>query len=329
ANNLVLGNTLTAVAGGSIGSAAYPGNGSGGIALRTNLGALGNLSTAADGAVIVVNNIGTRALSANSGNIQQSGANSSVYLTTAGDLDASGGMSNTAANLLLSSGGKLTLASAGVQANGTITLKGTQDVVAAGATPRTINVKGTTLNFSSGAAGGNTTLVTEARTIGASLTGTSTPANLTLTNTGALDASLSAANGDISATATGSLNASATAVGSNRTIALTSQHGDVEIGIVNAGAASGTVILSAAEGSLLGLDNTLTANSLDLTSKTGIGTRADHFTTSARNLKANVLGSGDIYVDASGPLTLGRVATADGNIGIASAGNLASTVGLS
>lgn len=329
ANNLVLGNTLTAVAGGSIGSAAYPGNGSGGIALRTNLGALGNLSTAADGAVIVVNNIGTRALSANSGNIQQSGANSSVYLTTAGDLDASGGMSNTAANLLLSSGGKLTLASAGVQANGTITLKGTQDVVAAGATPRTINVKGTTLNFSSGAAGGNTTLVTEARTIGASLTGTSTPANLTLTNTGALDASLSAANGDISATATGSLNASATAAGSNRTIALTSQHGDVEIGIVNAGAASGTVILSAAEGSLLGLDNTLTANSLDLTSKTGIGTQADHFTTSARNLKANVLGSGDIYVDASGPLTLGRVATADGNIGIASAGNLASTVGLS
>lgn len=329
ANNLVLGNTLTAVAGGSIGSAAYPGNGSGGIALRTNLGALGNLSTAADGAAIVVNNIGTRALSANSGNIQQSGANSSVYLTTAGDLDASGGMSNTAANLLLSSGGKLTLASAGVQANGTITLKGTQDVVAAGATPRTINVKGTTLNFSSGAAGGNTTLVTEARTIGASLTGTSTPANLTLTNTGALDASLSAANGDISATATGSLNASATAAGSNRTIALTSQHGDVEIGIVNAGAASGTVILSAAEGSLLGLDNTLTANSLDLTSKTGIGTQADHFTTSARNLKANVLGSGDIYVDASGPLTLGRVATADGNIGIASAGNLASTVGLS
>lgn len=329
ANNLVLGNTLTAVAGGSIGSAAYPGNGSGGIALRTNLGALGNLSTATDGAVIVVNNIGTRALSANSGNIQQSGANSSVYLTTAGDLDASGGMSNTAANLLLSSGGKLTLASAGVQANGTITLKGTQDVVAAGATPRTINVKGTTLNFSSGAAGGNTTLVTEARTIGASLTGTSTPANLTLTNTGALDASLSAANGDISATATGSLNASATAAGSNRTIALTSQHGDVEIGIVNAGAASGTVILSAAEGSLLGLDNTLTANSLDLTSKTGIGTQADHFTTSARNLKANVLGSGDIYVDASGPLTLGRVATADGNIGIASAGNLASTVGLS
>lgn len=329
ANNLVLGNTLTALAGGSIGSAAYPGNGSGGIALRTNLGALGNLSTAADGAVIVVNNIGTRALSANSGNIQQSGAISSVYLTTAGDLDASGGMSNTAANLLLSSGGKLTVASAGVQANGTITLKGTQDVVAAGATPRTINVKGTTLNFSSGAAGGNTTLVTEARTIGASLTGTSTPANLTLTNTGALDASLSAANGDISATATGSLNASATAVGNNRTIALTSQHGDVEIGIVNAGAASGTVILSAAEGSLLGLDNTLTANSLDLTSKTGIGTQADHFTTSARNLKANVLGSGDIYVDASGPLTLGRVATADGNIGIASAGNLASTVGLS
>lgn len=329
ANNLVLGNTLTAVAGGSIGSAAYPGNGSGGIALRTNLGALGNLSTAADGAVIVVNNIGTRALSANSGNIQQSGANSSIYLTTAGDLDASGGMSNTAANLLLSSGGKLTLASAGVQANGTITLKGTQDVVAAGATPRTINVKGTTVSFSSGAAGGNTNLVTEASSVAASLTGTSTPANLTLTNTGALDASLSTANGDISATATGSLSASATAAGSNRTIALTSQHGDVEIGIVNAGAASGTVILSAAEGSLLGLDNSLTANSLDLTSKTGIGTQADHFTTSARNLKANVLGSGDIYVDASGPLTLGRVATADGNIGIASAGNLASTVGLS
>lgn len=327
--NLITGNSLTAIAGGSIGSAAYLANGTGGIALRTNLGALGNLSTAADGAVIVLNNVGTRALTANSGNIQQAGANSSVYLTSAGDLDASGGMSNTADNLLLSSGGTLKLAAAGVQANGTVTLKGTQDVVAAGAAPRTINVKGTTVSFSSGAAGGNTNLVTEASSVAASLTGTTTPANLTLTNTGALDASLSTANGDINATATGTLIAAATAAGSNRTITLTSQHGNVEIDTVNAGAANGTVVLSAAEGSLLGLGNSLIANSLDLTSKTGIGTSADHVTTTARNLKANVLGSGDIYVDGSGPLTLGRVATADGNIGISATGNLVSAVGLS
>ncbi len=328
AGNLITGNSLTAIAGGSIGSAAYPGNGTGGIALRTNLGALGNLSTAADGAVIVINNVGTRALSANSGNIQQAGAHSSVYLTTAGDLDASGGMSNSADNLLLSSGGTLTLASTGVQANGTLTLRGTQDVVAAGATPRTIAAKGTTVSFSSGAAGGDTSLVTEASTVAASLTGTATAADLTLTNTGALDASLSTANGDINATASGSLTASATAAGSNRSITLTSQHGDVEIDTVNAGAASGTVVLSAAEGSLLGLGNSLTANSLDLTSKTGIGTSTSHVTTAARNLKANVLGSGDIYVDGSGALTLGRVATADGNIGITSSGNLTSAVGL-
>lgn len=328
AGNLITGNSLTASAGGSIGSAAYPGNGTGGIALRTNLGALGNLSTAADGAVIVINNVGTRALSANSGNIQQAGAHSSVYLTTAGDLDASGGMSNSADNLLLSSGGTLTLASAGVQANGTLTLRGTQDVVATGATPRTIAAKGTTVSFSSGAAGGDTSLVTEASTVAASLTGTTTAADLTLTNTGALDASLSTANGDINATASGSLTASATAAGSNRSITLTSQHGDVEIDTVNAGAASGTVVLSAAEGTLLGLGNSLTANSLDLTSKTGIGTSASHVTTTARNLKANVLGSGDIYVDGSGALTLGRIATADGNIGIGATGNLVSAVGL-
>ena len=99
------------------------------------------------------------------------------------------------------------------------------------------------------------------------------------------------------------------------------------VGGVNAGATSGTIILNAAEGSLLGL-GAMTANSLDLTSKNGIGAAGAHFITGARNLKANVTGAGDIYVDATGPLTLGRVATADGNIGIGAAGNLASTVGL-
>lgn len=327
AGNLVFGNTLTAIAGGSIGSATNLNNGTGGIALRTNVAALGTLSTAADGAVIVVNNVGTLALNANGGNVKQTGANSSVYLTTAGDLDASGGMSATADNLLLSSGGKLTVAANGVQANNAVTLRGTQDVVAAGATPRSIAVKGDSLTFSSGSVGGDTALVTEVASANASLTGVSIPANLTLTNTGDLDATLSTTTGDITATASGALNASASASGANRTIALTSQHGDVTVGGVNAGAASGTIILNAAEGSLLGL-GAMTANSLDLTSKNGIGAAGAHFITGARNLKANVTGAGDIYVDATGPLTLGRVATADGNIGIGAAGNLASTVGL-
>ena len=327
ADNLIFGNTLTAIAGGSIGSATNLSNGTGGIALRTNVAALGTLSTAADGAVIVLNNVETLALSANSGNVKQTGANSSVYLTNAGDLDVSGGMSATADNLLLSSGGKLTVAANGVQANNAVTLRGTQDVVAAGATPRSIAVKGGSLTFSSGSVGGNTTLVTEVASANASLTGVSIPANLTLTNTGDLAATLSTANGDIAATASGALNASASASGANRTIALTSQHGDVTVGGVNAGATSGTIILNAAEGSLLGL-GAMTANSLDLTSKNGIGAAGAHFITGARNLKANVTGAGDIYVDATGPLTLGRVATADGNIGIGAAGNLASTVGL-
>ncbi len=328
AGNLVYGNSLTATAGGSIGTATNLANGTGGIALRTNLASLGDLTTGADGAVIVLNNVGTRALTLN-GDVTQTGDNSSVYIRSSGDLDARSGLSNTADNLLLSSAGTLTIAGAGVQANDTVTLVGTRDVVAAGATPRTIAVTGDTLNFTSGAAGGNTALTTEVANANVSLTGITAPASLTLNNTGALTAALSTANGNITANATGTLDASATASGSNRIIDLSSQHGDVAFGLIDAGDANGSVILAAAEGSLLGAGINITTNSLDLTSKTGIGDASASFNTSARYLTANVVGAGDIIVDGTGALTLGRIATADGHIQIASVDDLISTVGLS
>jgi hypothetical protein len=328
AGNLVFGNSLTATAGGSIGTATNLANGTGGIALRTNLASLGDLTTGADGAVIVLNNVGTRALTLN-GDVTQTGDNSSVYIRSSGDLDARSGLSNTADNLLLSSAGTLTVAGAGVQANDTVTLVGTRDVVAAGATPRTIAVTGDTLNFTSGAAGGNTVLTTEVANANVSLTGITAPASLTLNNTGALTAALSTANGNITANATGTLDVSATASGNNRTIDLSSQHGDVAFGLIDAGDASGSVILAAAEGSLLGAGINITTNSLDLTSKTGIGDASASFNTSARHLTANVVGAGDIIVDGTGALTLGRIATADGHIQIASVDDLISTVGLS
>ena len=328
AGNLVYGNSLTATAGGSIGSATNLANGTGGIALRTNLASLGDLSTGADGAVIVLNNVGTRALTLN-GDVTQTGDNSSVYLRSSGDLDARSGLSNTADNLLLSSAGTLTVAGAGVQANDTVTLVGTRDVVAAGATPRTIAVKGDTLNFTSGAAGGNTALTTEVANANVSLIGITVPASLTLNNTGALNAALSTANGNITANATGTLDVTATASGNNRTIDLSSQHGDVAFGLIDAGDASGTVILTASEGSLVGAGINLATNSLDLTSKTGIGDNSASFNTSASYLTANVVGAGDIIVDGTGALTLGRIATADGHIQIAAVDDLISTVGLS
>ncbi|MFF7057996.1 filamentous hemagglutinin N-terminal domain-containing protein [Achromobacter spanius] len=328
AGNLVFGNSLTATAGGSIGTATNLANGTGGIALRTNVASLGDLTTGADGAVIVLNNVGTRALTLN-GDVTQTGDNSSVYLRSSGDLDARSGLSNTADNLLLSSAGTLTVAGAGVQANDTVTLVGTRDVVAAGATPRTIAVKGDTLNFTSGAAGGNTVLTTEVANANVSLTGITTPANLTLNNTGALNAALSTANGNITANATGTLDVTATASGNSRIIDLSSQHGDVAFGLVDAGDANGRVILSAAEGSLVGAGINLTTNRLDLTSKTGIGDASASFNTSARYLTANVVGAGDIIVDGNSALTLGRIATADGHIQIAAVDDLISTVGLS
>ncbi|WP_342067845.1 hypothetical protein [Achromobacter kerstersii] len=326
--NLVFGNSLTAAAGGSIGTAANLANGTGGLALRTNVASLGDLTTGADGAVIVLNNVGTRALTLN-GDVTQTGDNSSVYIRSSGDLNASSGLSNTADNVLLSSAGTLTVAGAGVQANDTVTLVGTRDVVAAGATPRTIAVRGDTLNFTSGAAGGNTVLTTEVANANVNLTGITAPANLTLNNTGALTADLNTSNGNITATATGTLNVSAAALGNSRTIDLSSQHGDVAFGLIDAGATNGAVILAAAEGSLVGSGINLTTNSLDLTSLNGIGDASAAFNTSARYLKANVLGAGDILVDGTGPLTLGNIATADGDIQIAAVGDLISTVKLS
>ncbi|MGV2861852.1 filamentous hemagglutinin N-terminal domain-containing protein [Achromobacter sp. AGC39] len=325
--NLVFGNSLTATAGGSIGTVGNLATGLGGIALRTNVASLGDLTTGAYGAVIALNNVGTRALTL-TGDVTQTGDNGSVYIRSSGDLDARSGLSNTADNVLLSSNGTLTVAGTGVQANDTITLVGLQDVVAAGATPRNIIARGDTLNVTSGAAGGNTVLTTEVANANVNLTGVTTPANLTLNNTGALTAGLSTANGNITANATGTLDVSALAAGNNRGIDLSSQHGDVVVGTINAGAANGTVVLAAAEGSLVALGSDVTTNSLDLTSKNGIGDGNAAFITSARYLKANVLGAGDIVVEATGPLTLGAVATADGSIQIAAVGALISSVGL-
>lgn len=323
AANLVTGRSLTASAGGSIGTVGDLPTGTGGQALRTNVASLGQLATAADGAVISIDNLGTTPLTLN-GNVTQTGDHSSLYVRTAGALDASAGVPATADNLLLSAAGILTVAASGVQAANTVTLAGGVDIRAAGADPRTIIVEADTLNFVSGAAGGSTTLKTEVATISASLTGTTAAGNLTLDNTGDLDATLSTANGDISATASGMLRASSvTAAGANRTIDLTATDGDIEVGTVNAGA-TGAIILTAEQGSLMGGGSGLTANSLEMTAYTGIGSAGDRFATSVRNVSAEVLGTGDIYLGGTGPLTLAKLATHAGDIDVTASGALRS-----
>ncbi|WP_073103146.1 filamentous hemagglutinin N-terminal domain-containing protein [Pollutimonas bauzanensis] len=346
-SSLITAHALTATAVNGIGTVGSLATGEGGLALRMKVAEIGGLASTAADSVISINNIGTSALTLG-GSLIQMGAGGSAYLRTAGDLDASAGIGDGQGNLLLSSGGSLKIAAAGIETSGAVTLKGATDIVAGGSSPRSLGVKAASLTLTSGSAGGDTTLVTETASIDARLTGAGA-SNLAVDNTGDLVATLHANSGGITvdndgkltaqdlnaatgitATATGTLDAT-NVVAIGNTINLTSEAGDINIGTVDAGSADGSIILAAARGKLAdtGAGSGLLADSLDLTSQHGIGSTEAHFTTSARQVSAQVTGLGDIYLDGTRELTLGEIVTHDGDIALTAAGNLASLTGLS
>ncbi|WP_144641135.1 filamentous hemagglutinin N-terminal domain-containing protein, partial [Bordetella genomosp. 13] len=305
-----------------------------GVALRTNVAALGTLQSAVNG-IVSLDNIGTTALVLNA--IDQ--GTGSFYLRTAGDLDARAG--TVGVNLLLKSGGTLKIADSGIQTTGTVTLAGATDVVSS---TRTIKVKADTLNLTTGSTGGDTVLTSEVGTLNATQTGMSTKW-LQVTNTGDLDATASwngtiriTAHGDLTATsvagagdvqlqADGGVDAqSVSTTGVSRTIMITADDGDIDIGTVDAGA-TGAVNLSAVQGNLV--DPThgggITAASLQMTSLGAIGSAADYFTTGATQVSANVLGTGGIYLEGTGALTLSRATTANGDVYVVAADDLTTT----
>ncbi|WP_233233247.1 filamentous hemagglutinin N-terminal domain-containing protein [Bordetella sp. LUAb4] len=331
--SLVTGNELNAHAGGDVGTLF--------TALNTKVSALGDLTTQTGG-VIAIDNSGTSALSV--GTNTNPGAGGTLSIKTLGDMDASSGIVSGLQTLLLSSGGTLTLPDGGLNVVGSATLKGTTDVVADGAAPRTLDVTADSLTFSSGSAGGNTTLATQVATLDARLTNASGSANLMVENTGDLDATLRTSNGDISVTNTGDLTAtsvqaagnidlsasgkvdavSVTATGATRTVVVTSDTGDIGIGTIDAGSTDGQIELTATAGKIanLGSGNSLTAYGLSLTAQDGIGSVNSPLNILVREVTGNVTGTGGLYLSGGSTLTLNDLTTHDGDIGITTTGDL-------
>ena len=309
--------TLTAT-GGSIGAVTDAATGAG-TPIQLNVAQILGLTATGTAPVISVDNSNTAALSLTN-NLVTLGSGGSAYIKTAGDLDASAGITLTSGNLLLQSGGTLTLPATAINlGSGALTLKGATDVVASGATPRSLSVTAGSLTFSSGSAGGHTTLNTSVGTLDATLTGASK--NLTVNNTGALTATL-AANGNITATNSAAMTvAAATASGTGRTVNLTATTGDLTVGAINAGS-NGAIVLSAAAGSILsGVGSSLTGQNLDLTTLTGIGTALNPFTSTIANIAAKVTGTGGIYLSGTS-FILGDLTTANGDIAVTTTGAL-------
>ncbi|TWA85685.1 hypothetical protein FBZ83_103277 [Azospirillum brasilense] len=305
--------SLTAT-GGSIGTVIDAATGAG-TPIKMNVSSLTGLTANGSTPVISVDNINSAALTLGN-NLVTLGTGGSAYIRTAGNLDASAGLSMTSGNLLLQSGGVLTLPTAAINlGTGALTLKGATDVVAAGASPRSLSITAGSLTFASGSSGGNTTLNTTVGTIDASLTGSGK--NLTVNNTGTLTAATLGANGTV--TASSSTGMTATSVTGVGTVSLTATTGDLTVGTVNAGT-NGTINLSAAGGSLLtGNGTSLTGGALNLTSNTGIGTSSTAFTSGIANISAMVTGTGGIYL-AGTSFNLGNLSTTNGDIAVTASG---------
>ncbi|MFC5359572.1 beta strand repeat-containing protein, partial [Azospirillum himalayense] len=317
--------SLTAT-GGSIGTVTDAATGAG-TPIKMNVSSLTGLTANGTTPVISVDNINSAALTLGN-NLVTLGAGGSAYIRTAGNLDASAGLSMTSGNLLLQSGGVLTLPTAAINlGTGALTLKGATDVVAAGGSPRSLSITAGSLTFASGSNGGDTTLNTTVGTIDASLTGSGK--NLTVNNTGTLTAAALSANGTV--TATSSTGMTATSVTGVGTVSLTATTGDLTVGTVNAGP-TGTINLSAAGGSLLtGNGTSLTGGALNLTSNTGIGTSSAAFTSTIANISATVTGTGGIYL-AGTSFTLGNLSTTNGDIAVTASGAISdgnATTGIS
>ncbi|MDE1149843.1 MAG: filamentous hemagglutinin N-terminal domain-containing protein [Azospirillaceae bacterium] len=313
-----------------------------GAPIVTAVGTLTALSATDAGSVINVKQTGN--LTLGTGTVVTLGTNGSAYLQATGNIDASSGLPNVGTgDLALLAGGTLTLASGGVSTQGDLYLKGTTDIVAAGVTPRAITISADSLKFISGAAGGSTTLTTTVGALDAELTGTTTAANLTVSNTGSLSGlTLATAKGNITFTndvgfTTTAVNA--TAAGS--TVSLTASTGDLTVGSGGINATStGTVNLTATTGALVGEGGSaVTAGTLNLTSLKAIGSASQALVATAATLSANVTGTvlangtGDygIYLSAPGTLSLAGLTTADGVVSITGGGSgttLTSTGGI-
>ena len=305
--------SLTAT-GGSIGVVTDNATGAG-TPIKMNVSSLTGLTATGTTPVISIDNINSAALTLTN-NLVTLGAGGSAYIRTAGNLNASAGLSMTSGNLLLQSGGVLTLPTTAINlGTGALTLKGATDVVAAGASPRTLSITAGSLIFVSGSNGGNTTLNTIVGTIDASLTGSGK--SLTVNNTGTLTAATLGANGTVTATSTTGMTAtSVTGVG---TVGLIVTSGDLTVGTVNAGP-TGTITLSAAAGSLLtGNGTSLTGGALNLISGTGIGTSTTAFNSTIANVSAMVGGTGGIYLSGAS-FTLGNLSTFNGDISVTATG---------
>lgn len=314
----VSAHSATLQAGGDIGTVTDTATGAG-SPVRLQVAALDALGTTGQGRVVSVDNAGTGALVLGSGALSL-GAGTSAYLKTAGDLDVSAGITLANGNLSLDSGGVLTLSANPLVTTGSVRLVGATDVVATGATPRSLQVEAQALTLRSGAAGGDTRLVTRVDRVDASLAGSG---SLTVDNTGTLaSATLATTQGDIDATSSAGLVAtSVVAGGSGRTVRLTATSGDLSAGLIDAGT-GGSVSLSAAQGALSGDNASIRASQLQLSSASGIGSSTAAFNTTADRVSAEVTGSGDIHLASAGSLTLDRLVTQGGDIAVQATGTL-------
>ncbi|QCO18067.1 filamentous hemagglutinin N-terminal domain-containing protein (plasmid) [Azospirillum brasilense] len=311
--------------GGSIGTVTDAATGAG-TPIKMNVSSLTGLTATGSTPVISVDNINSAALTLGN-NLITLGSGGSAYIRTAGNLNASAGLSMTSGNLLLQSGGVLTLPTAAINLGaGALTLKGATDVVAAGGSPRSLSITAGSLIFASGSNGGNTTLNTTVGSIDASLTGAGK--SLSVNNTGTLTSATLSANGTLFAvSSTGMTATSVTGVG---TVNLTVVSGDLSVGTINAGT-TGTINLSAAAGSLLtGNGTSLTGGKLTLLSGNGIGSSSAAFTTTIANTSAMVTGTGGIYLSGTS-FTLGNLSTTNGDISVTASGAISNdnaTIGI-
>jgi filamentous hemagglutinin family protein len=303
---------------GNIGAVTDMSTGDGSPVL-VKVSSISGLSAAKSGAVVSISNSGTGSSTLSSGALTL-GTGASAFIKTAGDLSIES-LSLSSGNLLLESGGTLTLPTSGsFSTTGTVTLKGTTDIVA-GASGRSLSVTAAELVLVSGSAGGDTKLTTNAGKLNVSLT--TADKDLSISNTGTVSALTLAANGDISFTNDVSFTADkVTATGTSRTITLTATTGDLTLDTVSADT-TGTLTLNAAAGKILSASSgsTLTGETLNMTTFSGVGTAQDAFETTFTKISATVTGSGGIYLSGS-TFDLGDLKTNDGDIEVTTTGNI-------
>ncbi|MES2717334.1 MAG: filamentous hemagglutinin N-terminal domain-containing protein [Pseudomonadota bacterium] len=316
----VSGHSATLAAAEDIGAVSNLTTGAG-TPITLDVTSIAALGTSGSNRVVSVHNIGNTALTLGGGALSL-GSSSSAYLSTAGDLDLSAGISLANGNLALTAGGTLLLPTSAISTTGAVRLSGGTDILTSGngAAARTLQVNAGSLVLDSGAAGGDTWLTTAVVSLSATL---AAAGDLHVANTGTLSStSLATSDGDISATSsTGMTAGSVVAGGSGRAIGLTATAGNLVVGTVNAGN-NGSITLAATQGALSGASASLTASTLDLSSGNGIGSSGAAFGVHAANVSAQVTGTGGIHLASGNALTLGNLSTHDGDIAITAAGHL-------